>query len=114
MRAVFKGVIAGAVLVLAIVPAAMAAKTCIDTRSIKNQTVEGRGISILFTMRDGSQYRNKLLGPCPSLVFDGYIWTILNPDNTVCDDEQSLRVLRSGEVCMLGKFEQVTPPRAQN
>jgi hypothetical protein len=111
MGAVVRGMMAGALLALVIVPPAMAAKICIDTRDIRNQTVEGRGTSILFSMRDGSQYRNKLLGACPSLVFEGFIWTIRNPDNSVCDNETSLRVLRSEEVCMLGKFEQVTPPR---
>jgi hypothetical protein len=50
-----------------------------------------------------------LQGGCPDLDFNGFQWTVRNPDNTVCDGEQSLQVLQSGQICQLGKFEKVTP-----
>ena len=77
---------------------------CIDTRSIKDSHQVDNGKALIFTMRDGTTYRNTLKGACPGLVFNGYVWTIRNPDNTVCDNEQTLRVLQSGEICQLGAF----------
>ena len=103
----------GAGLLLAAAPA-MAATVCIDTRQIDSQKVEGRGASILFKMRDGGSWRNTLRAPCPDLVFEGFAWTIRNPDNTVCENMESLRVLRSGEICMLGKFTRVDSPKKSN
>lgn len=111
MRKVLKA--AAAVLVLGAAPAVAAPAVCIDTREIKDQKVEGRGTSILFTMKNGTQYRNKLLGACPDLVFNGFVWTIRNPDNTVCDNMETLRVLQSGEICQIGKFEKVATPPAR-
>jgi len=89
----------------------MAATICIDTRQIESQKVEGRGASILFKMKDGGSWRNTLQAPCPDLDFEGFVWTIRNPDNTVCESMESLRVLRSGQICMLGKFSRVDSPK---
>jgi len=58
-------------------------------------------------MRDGTQWRNTLQGACPDLIFNGFVWTLRNPGEQVCEREQSLRVLQSGQVCMLGKFEKL-------
>ncbi len=63
-------------------------------------------------MQDGSEWRNDLQGRCPDLKFDGFVWRSANPDETVCENMQTLRVLRSGEICALGKFTQVKPPRS--
>jgi hypothetical protein len=94
---------------LQIAPSAMAAApTCINTRDIVSSQTEGRGAAILFKMRDGAQWRNTLKGKCPDLQFEGYTWAVRNPDFTVCENVQSLKVLQSGEVCVLGKFEKVT------
>ena len=89
---------------------AMAAPICISTREITGQTIEGRGKAIVFQMRNGTYMRNTLQGTCPDLDFDGFVWVVRNPDQTVCEKMQSLRVLNSGEVCTLGKFEQVPKP----
>ena len=109
MRTVFTPVLLAAGLLLSVVPAMAAPAICIDTRNISNSEEQDHGKALLFKMRDGSQWRNKLQGACPDLAFNGYSWTLRNPDHTVCEDTQSLRVLQSGEVCMLGKFEQVAP-----
>jgi hypothetical protein len=102
--------LAGAGLLLAAAPA-MAATVCIDTRQIDSQKVEGHGSSILFKMKDGGSWRNTLQAPCPDLDFEGFSWVVRNPDNTVCENMQSMRVLRSGQICMLGKFTRVDSPK---
>jgi len=107
MRKVLTLVVAAASLAVAAAPA-LAATTCIDTRNIKDQTVEGRGTALLFTMKDGTQYRNRLKGICPDLMFNGFVWTIRNPDNTVCDNMETIRVIRSGEICQIGTFEKLS------
>ena len=84
-------------------------KICISTRDIASSQAEKGGAAILFKMRDGTQWHNSLKGKCPDLDFNGYAWTVRNPNDTVCENEQSLKVLRSAQVCQLGKFENVTP-----
>jgi hypothetical protein len=90
---------------LAVQPAAAA--VCLNVRSIKNSDVSKDGTSITFEMKDGKIWRNDLAGSCPDAWFNGFAWT-LHAD-TVCDNELGLRVLRSGQVCKLGKFTQITP-----
>ncbi len=105
-------ILAGAVFLLTACPAFAADEArhiCIDTRNIRNSNVKDHGAAILFQMNDGTQWRNELQGKCPDLDFEGYVWTIRNPDGSVCEFEQTLRVLQSGEVCTLGKFTRVTP-----
>jgi len=88
-------------------PALAAPATCIDTRMIKDSKPEKGGGALLFTMRDGTHYRNQLSSKCPDLDYNGYVWTIRNPDNTVCDNQETIRVIQSGEICQLGKFVKV-------
>ena len=90
-------------------PASAASNVCISTRDILDQTVQDKGKAILFKMRDGTQWRNTLKGACPDLVFDGFAWTLRDPNQEVCENMQTLRVLHSGQICMLGKFDKVTP-----
>ncbi len=82
-------------------------KICISTRDIVRSEPQDGGSSIVFTMRDGTVWRNDLHGRCGDLTFNGFVWILRNPDQTVCEDEQSLRVIRSGQVCQLGKFSRV-------
>src|SRR5262249_32097636 len=93
---------------------AEAAPICLRTQDMISTQPQKGGASIIFDMRDGSTWRNDLHGRCPDLWFNtGFIWTIRNGDGTVCENQQSLRVIRSGEVCVLGKFTQLTPSRAE-
>jgi hypothetical protein len=92
-------------------PALAAGKICLSTRHMESTTPKDDGTAITFKMRDGSVWRNDLHGRCPDLRFNGFAWTVRNPDGTVCEDEETLRVLRSGEICALGKFTQVAPAR---
>jgi hypothetical protein len=110
MRYLASQILIGAGLLLAAVPAlADTAHICIDTRKIENSTVKDHGAAIIFKMNDGTQWRNELQGKCPDLIFNGYIWTVRNPDGRVCEFEQTFRVLQSGEICSLGKFTKLAP-----
>lgn len=91
--------------------AAKGTQICISTRDVINTEPQKDGRAIFFTMRDGSVWRNDLKGRCPALNFYGFEWVVRNPNYTVCENEQSLRVLHSGEICILGKFSQVKSPR---
>ena len=93
-------------------PVMAAGNICISTRDVVNSKPKDDGSAIDFHMRDGSVWRNDLHGRCPDLKFNGFVWTVRNPDGSVCENEQTFRVLQSGEVCKLGKFTQVTPPRS--
>jgi hypothetical protein len=113
MRTVLQPALLAAVLFAGVAPAMADAPICINTRDITSSTPDKTGSSILFKMRDGTQWRNTLQGRCPDLEFEGYAWTVRNPDNSVCEKQQSLQVLHSGEICTLGKFEKVMPqPKA--
>ena len=90
---------------------AEAAPICLRTQDMVQTDPQKDGASILFKMRDGSVWRNDLHGSCPDLRFDGFVWNVRNPDGTVCENLERIRVLRSGQICMLGKFSQVQPPR---
>ena len=111
MRTVFTPALLAASLFLTVAPAIAAPPICIDTKQIDSSQQENNGKAILFKMRDGTEWRNTLKGACPDLVFNGYSWVVRNPDSTVCENTQSLTVLQSGQICVLGKFEKVAPAR---
>lgn len=94
--------------------AAQASPVCLRTQDMISTAPQKGGASIIFKMRDGSTWRNDLHGSCPDLWFDtGFVWSVRNGDGTVCENENSLHVLKSAEVCTLGKFTQLTPSRAE-
>jgi hypothetical protein len=93
---------------------AHAANICISTRDIVSTQSQNDGKAITFKMRDGKVWRNDLHGACPDLRFDGFEWVVRNPDETVCENMQSFRVLRSGEICVLGKFTDITPVKKKD
>lgn len=115
-----KKVMSGAALLAALltVTAAMPAeaagkKICLSTRNMRDSTPNDDGTAITFKMNDGSVWRNDLRGRCPDLKFNGFGWTVRNPGSTVCENEEVIEVLRSGEICSLGKFTQITPARSK-
>jgi hypothetical protein len=113
MKKLLLGITAAVSLVAVAAPALAAGNICLSTRDMRQSSPRDDGGAITFYMRDGSVWRNDLIGRCPDLKFNGYVWTVRNPDGTVCENEQTFRVLQSGEVCKLGKFTQITPSRAQ-
>jgi hypothetical protein len=83
-----------------VVPAT-AAPTCLYTYQIdRTRVVDQKTID--FRMRDGTVYRNVLRNSCTSLPFNGFVYTVAT--DQICDNVQSIRVLQSHEVCVLGAF----------
>jgi hypothetical protein len=66
--------------------------------------------TILFYMRDGTVWRNALIGTCPGLMFNGFVY--VTPENDICAKQQSIRVLVTRDVCMLGEFTRYVRPAA--
>ncbi len=89
------------------IAAPASAATCIDSRDIVSSNSKD-GKTMVFKMRDGKTYVNHLQGVCSDLKFEGYSWVLHSGDTQVCENEQSLRVIQSGQVCTLGKFD---PPK---
>ncbi len=99
MKAVFAVLLAAGTLAA---PMASAAPVCLEMRDIVS-THSNDGKILEIKMRDGRTLYNHLRGTCSDLKFNGFVWVAHGPD-TVCEDQQSLRVLQSGQVCVLGKF----------
>ena len=82
------------------------ANTCLQTQDIVSaQSNDGK--LMVFQMKNGQSYVNHLQGSCPDLKFNGFVWTVRGI-GTVCENMQSLRVLNSGQVCVLGQFDPPT------
>lgn len=80
-----------------------AAKMCVQSRDILS-TDSKDGKLMTFKMRDGSVLVNHLQGICSDLRYEGFTW-VLRGNNDICENEQSLKVIRSGQTCLLGKFD---------
>ncbi len=90
---------------------AWADKMCINSRDIVS-TNSKDGRTLVIKMRDGRTLVNHLQGVCSDLKFNGFVWSLHSGDTQVCENEQSLRVLQSGQVCILGKFDAATGKQA--
>jgi len=75
---------------------------CLNLSDILSTQPDRKGSSITFTMRNGNVWRNELHKDCPDLGFNGFEW--VSQGGRVCEDEQMIRVLHSGEICRLGRF----------
>lgn len=92
-----------ALTIAAVSPAA--AKMCVQSRDILS-TDSKDGKLMTFKMRDGSVLVNHLHGTCSDLKFEGFVWELRGTDD-ICENQQTLKVLRSGQTCLLGKFDVV-------
>jgi hypothetical protein len=54
-------------------------------------------------MKDGKVFRSNLRTPCLGLKFNGFVY--VTPMDEICGGSQSIRVLRTDQVCVLGPFE---------
>jgi hypothetical protein len=86
---------------------AEAADVCIHALSVVSTRPNADGTAIFFTMKDRTIWRNELKQPCPDLKFGGFTWTVPGID-VVCDNKQAIRVLQTGQICMLGRFTKAT------
>ena len=115
MTKVMSGAVMLAVMILTTAaPALAAAPICLVARDIKDTDAQKDGRSILYTMRDGSVWRNDLRGVCKDARWNGFGYSTANPQSSICENEQTLVVFRSGETCGLGNFTQVTPPHMEH
>ena len=85
------------------IAAPASARVCLHIRALKGPHSDN-GRTLIFKMRDGTTRVNHLQGVCNDLKFNGFAWTIHGPGQ-VCEGEQNLRVLQSGQICVLGKFD---------
>jgi hypothetical protein len=105
---------AGAALVLAVsapaqVPAPPAQSSlCISARNIQRTEVRDDQ-TILFHMRDGKVFQNRLRQICPMLKTSPYT-QVLHSDQ-VCANQQFIHVTQTGDTCALGDFTLVSAPR---
>ncbi|HXC54612.1 MAG TPA: hypothetical protein VNU97_04910 [Rhizomicrobium sp.] len=84
-----------------VAPAMADAPVCLQNRLIDRTTVVNPK-TILFRMKDGKVWRSSLATPCLSLKFNGFIYVAHTDD--ICGGSQSIRVLNTNEVCLLGRF----------
>jgi hypothetical protein len=85
---------------------ASAAHMCVQARDIESTHSDDDGKLLTFKMRDGRVLVNHLQGVCSDLRYEGFVWNVPGTED-ICENEQSLKVLRSGQSCLLGKFDVV-------
>jgi len=66
--------------------------------------------AIVFYMKTGKPYVNKLRIPCSSLKLEGG-FAFESDSSDICSASQTIRVLRSGNFCELGQFTPYDPPK---
>ena len=104
MTVMQKSLVLAALMGLVLAAPAHAANSCIDLRQIdSSKSTDGK--TMVFKMKDGTTLVNHLRGVCPDLKFNGFAWQTHSGDSRVCENEDSFRVLESGQVCVLGKFD---------
>jgi hypothetical protein len=84
-----------------------AATTCLWTRQIDHTHVVDRN-TVLFYMKDGKIWRNDLKSPCMGLKLHGFSFT--SASDEICSNAVGIRVIRTGEVCTLGRFSPSAGP----
>jgi hypothetical protein len=105
---------AGAALVLVVsapaeLPAPPASSSlCINVRNIQRTEVQDDR-TIVFHMRDGKVWQNRLRRICPMLKTSSYT-QVLHSDQ-VCANQQFIHVTQTGDTCALGDFTLVGAPR---
>ena len=75
---------------------------CLQSDRIDRTTVVNPQ-KILFRLKDGQVYSSTLRTPCLGLRFNGFVY--VTPMDEICGGSQSIRVLQTNQVCVLGPFE---------
>ena len=88
---------------------AVAAPVCLNSYYIDHTTVVDAK-TILFRMKNGTVWRNTLHTSCSGLLFNGFAYTLQTLE--ICDNLQTIHILRTGEVCVLGKFSPELPHKS--
>lgn len=79
------------------------AATCLKPGDIASSD-SADGKVLVVTMKNGVVWHWELLGACPNIRFNGFSWDV--DGGQICENMQMVRVLRSGELCRLGKLTQ--------
>jgi hypothetical protein len=83
-------------------------KVCLNVRNIqRTETPDDR--TILFHMRDGTIWQNRLRQNCPSLRYSPFTQQ-LHTDQ-ICSNQQFIHVALTGDTCALGDFTSAEPKR---
>ena len=102
-----------AIMALLIAASPATASVCVRSRDIQSTDTKD-GKLLTFKMRDGSVLVNHLQGICSDLRFEGFVWELRGGDENICENQQSLKVLRSGQTYLLGKFDTVKAKPIRN
>lgn len=84
-----------------------AAPTCLWTYRIDHTTYVKPNV-LLFHMKDGTTYQNTLKTSCRGLAFHGFVYE--THTDSICSNAQSIRLLETNQVCLLGAFSPVEKP----
>ena len=88
-------------------PAPSPANVCLNVRNIQRTEVQDDR-TIVFYMRDGKIWQNRLRRVCPMLKTSSYTQVLHN--DQMCSNQQFIHVTQTGDMCALGDF---TPVDAQ-
>ena len=75
---------------------------CINIREIQRTEIPDDR-TIIFHMRGGMVWQNKLKTVCPMLRVSPYT-QIIHGTDTVCSNQQFIHVIQTGNDCVLGEF----------
>jgi hypothetical protein len=81
---------------------------CLRTDHILGRTILDNS-TIVFRLSDGTYWKNTLQAPCVGLAInDGFSFATM--DNTICSNQQPIRVVGQHNICFLGNFTQTVSP----
>ncbi len=101
--------LAGISIALCAGPAAAAAPNNICIRSYQiDHTKAPNDRTLIFYMKNGAAYQSSLAGNCPQLSIYRFSY-MPAPLDQICGNLQTIRVIRTGSVCMLGPLVPITP-----
>jgi hypothetical protein len=89
--------------------ASRSANVCLNVREIqRTETPDDR--TIIFHMRDGKVWSNRLKTVCPMLKVSSFT-QVLRSGDLVCSNQQFIHVTLTGDDCSLGEFSPVATQR---
>jgi len=106
MKQLVTGLVLAAVAAATITPAQA---LCLSEMDIRDTKPSNDGRLLTLKMRDGRVLVNHLQGICRDMRWTGFSW-VLHGGHDVCENQTVVRVLESGQTCILGRFEDVKRP----
>jgi hypothetical protein len=93
-----------------LVSAAQAAPICLSSYRIRSTNAPDEK-HIIFHMIDGTSWKNTLKHQCAGITFNGFVYEPF-AGQSVCENLQTIQVLDTGSVCLLGQFTKEPPKKA--